>query len=202
MRFLLGLAFVCGAFVPGPCTFDAQREFDCSLGDPCARNFACADDGYCKSADIACLDGEARCEYPGLERVAICVKEEDLLTSKTHCGACFTRCLGAGSCGDGTCEGAPAASRCLRSRGNFDCNAGDACVGDTTGADEGVCAQGAAGVGRILDGCARESDCEGGLCVQGVCTRTCDFGCAFATACDAEAAPGGVCVPIDDEVCR
>ena len=91
VRAMVGLALVCGAFVPGPCNFDPQRKFDCSLGDPCERNFACADDGYCKSADIACLDGETRCEYPGLDRVGICVKAEDTLTSKTHCSLCFTR---------------------------------------------------------------------------------------------------------------
>ena len=55
---LLGLVLVCGAIVPGPCTFDRQSKWDCSPGKACPTNFACAKDGYCKSADIACTDDE------------------------------------------------------------------------------------------------------------------------------------------------
>ena len=54
LQLLLGVVLVCGAFVPGPCSFDPHRDFDCSLGEPCAEKFACAADGYCKSADVAC----------------------------------------------------------------------------------------------------------------------------------------------------
>ncbi len=200
-RVLWAALAVCGAVVPGPCTFDPQRRYDCALGDPCERNFACAADGYCKSADIACGDGEERCEYPGLERVGICVRVEDLASSKTHCGACFDRCLGAGVCDGGVCTGAPAAGRCVLARGNFDCAGGVACVDDGDGDGEGDCT-GSAGPGGVLEACATGADCADGLCVDGACTRTCDFGCPLGTVCDDDGAPGGVCVLGDDEVCR
>ena len=207
----VGVVVVCGAFVPGPCSFDPQRKFDCSLGAPCERNFACADDGYCKSADVACLDGEQRCEVPDHARVGLCVKDEDLATSKTHCGACFAHCLGKGECKNGECTGAPAAGRCILSRGHFDCAAaGLVCVDDGNGDDEGDCAAGTPGKGALLAACKEARDCASGICAVtgagadgvGVCTSTCDFGCAFGTQCDDSLAPGGVCVPVNGEVCR
>ncbi len=198
---LVGALAVCGAFIPGPCTFDPHREFDCSLGDPCGRNFACADDGYCKSADVACLDGETRCEYPDRPRVGICVKDEDFQSSKTHCGTCFTICRGAGTCVDGLCQGEPADGRCVLSRGNTDCAAGQHCADDGDGDDEGDCKSGA-GAGGVFDGCDTGADCASGLCAGGACTNTCDFGCALGATCDDAAVPGGLCVPDDAEVCR
>ncbi|MCC7070053.1 MAG: hypothetical protein IT383_01950 [Deltaproteobacteria bacterium] len=200
-RVLLGALLVCGAVVPGPCTFDPQRGYDCALGDPCERNFACAADGYCKSADIACADGEERCEYPGLDRVGICVRVEELERSKTHCGGCFARCLGDGTCSDGRCTGAPAAGRCVLARGNFDCSAGSACADDGDGDDVGDCT-GAPGTASVLAPCTSGAECSDGLCVNEVCTRTCDFGCPLGTVCDDEGAPGGVCVLSDEELCR
>lgn len=209
-----GVVAVCGAFVPGPCTFDPQRRFDCSLGAPCERNFACADDGYCKSADVACLDGEQRCEVPDRERVGLCVKDEELATSKTHCGACFAHCLGKGVCTDGQCTGAPSAGRCILSRGHFDCAAGSVCVddgiADGVDPDEGDCRAGTPGKGALLAACREARDCASGICVVidgavdgvGQCSSTCDFGCVFGTACDASKAPGGVCVPVSGDVCR
>ncbi len=197
---LFRVVAVCGAVVPGPCTFDTHREFDCSLGELCPRNFACADDGFCKSADIACADGETRCAYPGVDRVAICVADEDLSSSKTHCGGCFQRCLGAGTCNDGVCEGAPADGRCLRSRGNFDCAGGAGCVDDGNG-DDGVCRTGAVGDAGTLEACKSGDDCEDGLCSHGLCTLTCDFGCPAGTACDDTAVPGGLCIPVADDAC-
>jgi hypothetical protein len=209
-QLLVGVVGVCGAFVPGPCTFDPQRRFDCNLSDPCEENFACARDGYCKSADIACIDGETRCAYPGLTRVGLCVPDGAFGTSKTHCGSCFARCLGAGECVDGRCLGAPAAGRCLLARGHFDCLEGERCAEDPDGvgvADgEGRCVVGGEGPGRLLEACANGADCRAGLCERGLCTSTCDFGCPLGTECDEARVPGGLCVPLDalldGEVCR
>lgn len=207
---LLGAALACGAFIPGPCNFDPQRRFDCNLADPCEENFACAADSYCKSADIACLESETRCEYPGLERVGLCVPDEDFASSKTHCGGCFARCLGGGACVEGACQGAPADGRCLLSRGSFDCGEGEGCVDDGDDDDEGDCKAGADGPGRLLEACESGDDCEGGLCDGGLCTSPCDFGCTVGTECDEDAIPGGLCVPGEEllaqveagEICR
>jgi hypothetical protein len=193
-RVMFGVVMACGAFVPGPCNFDPRRDFDCNNAEHCDENFACAVDGYCKSADVACLDGEGRCEVPGLERVGVCVLEEDLQTSKVHCGGCFTRCLGAGTCIDGACEGAPAAGACLVERGHFDCPDDQVC-------DAGTCVDGERGDGDVRDACDSDADCRGGLCVDDVCTAPCDFGCAFGFTCDEAAIAGGLCVADDDEVC-
>ncbi|HEY4222228.1 MAG TPA: hypothetical protein VGO62_12820 [Myxococcota bacterium] len=205
---LFGALAICGAFVPGPCTFDPERRYDCSLGDPCDKDFACADDGYCKSADVACLDGEQRCEYPDIERVGFCVKTADLRTSKSHCGGCFLGCRGAGTCVDGACTGEPPAGRCVQARGNFDCAANELCVddggdgGDDTGACVALAGAHKRGDGALGAACKAGSDCAGGLCAHHVCTSPCDFGCALGFTCDDDAGPGGVCVDSGDEICR
>lgn len=135
--------------------------------------------------------------------MGICVPEAELPSSKTHCGARFVRCLGAGVCTDGACEGTPAPGRCVLSRGNFDCPGGQGCVEDADPNDgEGDCVEGALGDGKSGEGCDRGEDCEGGLCVDGLCARPCDFGCPLGTTCDDEAIPGGLCVPSDEELCR
>lgn len=208
LRVLLGLALACGAVVPGPCTFDPRRDFDCNLAEPCDENFACAVDGFCKSADIACLDGQARCEVPAAgaapgERVGLCVAEEDFATSKSHCGLCFQHCLGAGTCVEGACVGAPPAGECLPERGHFDCSQSEQC-------EDGRCLDGERGRAGLGEACEQNRDCQGGLCVDGgpaqrdgrVCSSPCDFGCAFGFFCDQGGAPGGLCVPREDEVCR
>jgi hypothetical protein len=212
---LFVVVLACGAIVPGPCTFHPQREWDCGLGDACPERFACAADGYCKSADIACnQDDEERCEVPGLTKVGLCVRKDEFPASKSHCGACFERCLGAGVCEDGTCNGAPTEGQCVRARGNFDCKGGARCKtpanpNDLDDGADGVCVAGEAGNGRVMDACSGDDDCEGGLCVEAggdlegkVCTRTCDFGCPLGTECDEDEVPGGLCVPTGDEVCR
>lgn len=198
---LLGVLLVCGAVVPGPCSFNPQREWDCSLADACPERFACAHDGYCKSADIACTDDEERCTVPGLRRVGLCVPKEELQSSKVHCGGCFARCKGVGVCTDGVCQGAPEDGHCSRARGHFDCPTGDACVDDGDGDDDGICKDGAAGTRKTLAACSKDSQCEGGLCSEGLCTRPCDFGCPRGTSCADDAIPGGLCVPDDGEQC-
>jgi hypothetical protein len=212
---ILGLVLACGAIVPGPCTFDPEREWDCSLGDPCPERFACAADGYCKSADIACTEDEERCEVPGLTKVGHCVPKDELTSSKTHCGVCFERCLGEGRCEEGVCVGAPAEGECVRARGNFDCKSGARCERSDDDEDAeaglGVCVAGEAGSKETLEECDDDDDCEGGLCVDDelegdgsgkVCTRPCDFGCPLGTECDKDKIPGGLCKPTGEEVCR
>ena len=188
---------VCGAVVPGPCTFAPDPRWDCSLGDPCPSGFACASDGHCKSADIACADDEALCAYASLEQVGICVKETAFLDDVAHCGGCFTRCRGGSACVAGACVDEPAPGACVPSRGHFDCPAGEGCVDD--GGDLGHCAPGGVGDGGVFAGCDDGGDCEGGLCVDGVCTRPCDFGCPAFSTCDDGAIPGGLCVPLPAE---
>lgn len=192
---------VCGAVIPGPCTFDPQREWDCRLGEACPENFACAADGFCKSADVACSADEERCVVPGLARVGHCVPRADFSSSKTHCGACFARCEGAGVCEEGICTGAPPDGACVRARGNFDCGSGDVCADDGDGDEVGLCEAGGAGTRRSGEACDEAADCEGGLCVEGACSRPCDFGCPFGSVCDDDAIPGGLCAPGGDEVC-
>lgn len=194
---LLFWVAACGAVVPGPCSFSPDPRFECGSGDPCPRNFACAivDEasgrGFCKSADIACGDGETLCEVPGLSRVGQCVRDEDFETSATHCGGCFARCRGGVRCEGGACLDEPEDGACVAARGNFDCHAGEGCV-------DGVCVGGVAGAGVALDACTSGADCDGGLCEEGLCTRPCDFGCPAGTTCDDDAIPGGLCVPRAD----
>ncbi|MDP2343717.1 MAG: hypothetical protein Q8O67_22350 [Deltaproteobacteria bacterium] len=193
---------VCGAVVPGPCGYAPDPAFDCSAGDPCARNLACVlvdpsspdSRGFCRSADVACEDGELLCAVPGLDRSGLCVPEEQLSTSSTHCGDCFARCRGGAQCVDGACVDEPVEGACVIERGNFDCGAGEGCV-------DGACVDDAAGPGGILAACEDGGDCDGGLCVEGVCSRPCDFGCAPTTACDDDAIPGGLCVPVPESGC-
>lgn len=189
---------VCGAVVPGPCAYAPDPAYDCSAGDPCGTNMACVivdgERGFCRSADIACDDGATLCSVPGLERSGVCVDDGDFATSSTHCGDCFQRCRGGASCVDGACVDEVADGKCVVERGNFDCNAGEGCR-------EGVCVEGAAGAGATLEGCDDGDDCDGGLCAGGVCTRPCDFGCPPATACDVDAIPGGLCVPVEEPGC-
>ena len=197
---------VCGAVVPGPCGYAPDPAFDCSAGDPCARNMACVlvdpsspdSRGFCRSADVACEDGELLCAVPGLDRSGLCVPEAQLSSSSTHCGGCFSRCRGGAACIEGACVDEPAPDTCLIERGNFDCGAGAACKA-------GVCVDDAAGKGRILQACADGDDCDGGLCAQGprgsICTRPCDFGCAPTTVCDDDAIAGGLCVPVPEVGC-
>jgi hypothetical protein len=199
---LLTVALVCGAVVPGPCSYEPDGRWECSLGDPCPETFACAKDGYCKSADIACADDEALCAYDGLDAIGICVNEAAFQTDSAHCGGCFARCRGGVTCEAGACIDEPAAGRCVLARGNFDCQGGEGCVDDGGGAI-GRCERGALGQRRVFEDCDDGSDCEGGLCDGGVCTRPCDFGCPADTVCDADAIPGGLCTPLPpDERCE
>jgi len=196
---------VCGAVVPGPCSYSPDPAFDCSSGDPCGENLACvivdegSDRGFCRSADIACEDGALLCAVPGLDRSGLCVEESAFQTSSTHCGDCFARCRGGAVCEDGVCQDTLAEGACLPERGNFDCTAGQG--GTPTDDDSGVCEDGTAGNKGTLDACASGADCDGGLCVDGVCTRPCDFGCPPGTACDADAIAGGLCTPVADAGC-
>lgn len=204
---------VCGAVVPGPCGYAPDPAYDCSAGDPCGVNMACVivDDGgdgsagrgFCRSADIACEDRQTLCTVPGLERSGVCVDDDEFATSSTHCGDCFQRCRGAAECVDGACVDEIAQGLCVPARGNFDCTAGEGCTAEGEG---GVCKEGAAGAGKTLDACDDGGDCDGGLCAfsaagQGVCTRPCDFGCPPTTTCEADAIPGGLCVPVEAEGC-
>jgi hypothetical protein len=200
--FIVVVVSVCGAVIPGPCGYAPDPAFDCSAGDPCARNLACVlvdpsdpgSRGFCRSADVACEDGQQLCAVPGLDRSGLCVPEEQFSTSSTHCGECFARCRGGSACVDGACVDEPAEDACVIERGNFDCGAGEGCV-------DGVCVDDAAGPGGILAPCDDGDDCDGGLCTQGVCTRPCDFGCAPGTECDDAAIPGGLCVPAPETGC-
>jgi MYXO-CTERM domain-containing protein len=176
------------AMVPGPCAFDPGREWDCDLGNPCPENFACANDGFCKSADIACEGDEVLCSYDGLERVGLCISRAGFDTDPSHCGGCFERCTGGAACVDGACVDEPPAGECVPERGNYDCAEGSRC-------EDGDCVEGGEGPNGILLPCEGDDDCAGGLCARGVCTQPCDFGCPFGFTCDAEAIPGGVCAP-------
>ncbi len=199
---LLLVVLVCGAIVPGPCNFDPQREWDCSLAEPCPQDFACAADGYCKSADIACRDDEQQCPVPGLSHVGLCVKIDAMRVSKVHCGGCFNRCLGAGACEDGVCLDAPEVGSCVVARGNFDCGDADSCVADGDGASTGSCRGGARGDAAFGVACAADSTCDGALCEGGTCTQPCDFGCPRGTACDnSNDVLGGLCRSTGEEVC-
>ena len=195
------LAMACGAVVPGPCSFQPDPQWDCSLGDPCAEGFACASDGFCKSADIACGDDETLCTYASLDRVGICVADVDFDSASAHCGGCFQRCRGGAVCEDGACVDEPAAGVCVPPRGHFDCPAGQGCQADNDVA--GHCdASVVVGDGGAFAGCDSGADCEGGLCTDGVCTRPCDIGCPAFMVCDDGAIPGGLCVPAPaDERC-
>lgn len=193
------VAMVCGAVVPGPCSFVPDPRWDCSLGDPCPSGFACAADGHCKSADIACADDETLCTYPTLAEVGLCVSTAAMATSSAHCGACFARCRGGSSCVDGRCVDEPAPGACVRARGHFDCPGGEVCEDDDDGDDFGRCVAKAVGAGRVFDGCDDGVDCDGGLCHEGLCTRPCDVGCPAFSTCDDDAIPGGLCVPQPDE---
>jgi hypothetical protein len=193
------VAMVCGAVVPGPCTFVPDPRWDCSLGDPCPSGFACAADGYCKSADVACADDEALCAHPGLEQVGLCVPTTAMADSVAHCGGCFARCRGGAACVDGACVDEIAPGVCVLSRGHFDCPAGEVCDDDGDDDDVGRCVVKAAGAGRVFEGCDDGADCDGGLCHEGLCTRPCDVGCPSFSICDNNGTPGGRCVPLPDE---
>ena len=182
------LALASIAMIPGPCTFNPSREWNCDLGNPCPENFACADDGFCKSADVACDDEETLCSLEDRERVGHCVERASFDTDRVHCGSCFNRCEGAATCVDGACVGEPEAGACVAARGNYDCAQGDSCVDD-------VCTDGE-GPGPLLSLCDDATDCAGGLCERGVCTQPCDFGCPFGYRCDEGAIPGGICAPV------
>lgn len=192
-QILTAVLMVCGAVVPGPCSFVPDQQWDCSLGDPCAEGFACANDGYCKSADVACADNERLCTYPSLDRVAICVDERDLDTDPAHCGDCFNRCRGAAQCVDGACVDEIPEGRCVLARGHFDCAGGEVCQGAAKDDVEGTCVGATAGAGRVFEGCDSGDDCDGGLCVDQICGRPCDFGCPAFSVCDESAIPGGLC---------
>ncbi len=193
------VAMACGAVIPGPCSFAPDQRWDCSLGDPCPEGFACAQDGFCKSADIACGDGERLCSYESLERVGICVSDDEFSSSTAHCGDCFNRCHGGGGCEDGVCVGGVDAGACVVARGHYDCPGGEVCVDDDDDDDGvGACVAGSFGAGGTFGDCDSGDDCEGGLCAYGVCSRPCDIGCPAFMICDDDAIPGGLCVPSDD----
>lgn len=196
---LTAVAMVCGAVVPGPCGFNPDPRWDCSLGDPCPSGFACADDGFCKSADVACGSGQALCEYAALDDVGICVDEAAFASDPAHCGGCFQRCRGGAVCTDGVCDGEPAAGACLTARGHYDCPGGDVCV-DDDGDGVGACVAGDGGPAGTFDGCDDGDDCAGGLCHDGLCTRPCDIGCPAASVCSSGAGTGGVCI-VEAEAC-
>ena len=194
------VVMVCGAVVPGPCSFTPDPRWDCSLGDPCPSGFACASDGHCKSADVACADDELLCRYPGLDEVGVCVATTATADSVAHCGGCFQRCRGGGACVDGACVEEPAIGACIVARGHFDCPAGEVCEDDDDGdVLIGRCVAKAAGPGRVFEGCDVNDDCDGGLCHEGLCTRPCDVGCPAFSTCDDDAIPGGLCLPLPDE---
>jgi hypothetical protein len=193
------VAMVCGAVVPGPCTFVPDPRWDCSLGDPCPSGFACAADGHCKSADVACADDETLCRYPTIDEVGLCVANDAMASSSAHCGACFEGCRGGAACVEGRCVDEPAPGTCVRARGHFDCPGGEACDDEGDGDDVGHCVARALGSGRVFDGCDDGSDCDGGLCHEGLCTRPCDVGCPAFSVCDEDAIPGGLCVPLSDD---
>lgn len=201
-----GLVLVCGAVIPGPCTFVPDPRWDCSLGDVCPEGFACAQDGFCKSADVACADDETLCAYPGLEEVAICVADDDFATSTAHCGGCFERCRGGASCVAGACVDEPEAGRCLRARGHFDCAGGLVCQADDldeklNGEPLGTCVSGSGGDVGLYGRCETNDDCVDGLCVDGVCGRPCDIGCPAFSVCDDDAIPGGLCRLDEADTC-
>lgn len=89
-------------------------------------------------------------------------------------------------------EGVPIGT-CRLSRGNYDCPNGEGCVDDGDGDDIGVCEPGAEGSLATGQLCDSSSDCSGGICHNGVCTRPCDFDCPDGSICDDEAIPGGLC---------
>jgi len=100
----------------------------------------------------------------------------------------------------------PPGGQCYTDRGSFDCAAGQRCVSnddidDSSG--HGSCVDGAQDGGLFIT-CDFASECEGGLCENGVCTVPCDVGCPTGYTCDADAITGGLCVPeacADDSAC-
>ena len=88
---------------------------------------------------------------------------------------------------------APPAGTCRLARGNYDCPNGQGCVDDGNGDALGNCEPGAEGDLPLGSLCETASDCSGGICYNGVCTRPCDFGCPDGSTCDEAAIPGGLC---------
>ncbi len=96
--------------------------------------------------------------------------------------------------GEGPVEGEGEDRECDPSRGNFDCAQGRSC-------DDGDCVLGEGPTGTFAL-CASASECSGGICDLGVCSRPCDFadGCPAGYSCDEDVGvTGGLCVA---ESCR
>jgi MYXO-CTERM domain-containing protein len=148
----------------------------CTDYEGCARGLICLG-GFCNQRcdrGFACAEASQSCApLTGGNGMEVCVPLGN---------------GGGGGGGEGEGEGEPSPGGCDARRGNFDCPQGQSCT------ESGRCVPGEGPVGTF-GLCDASTDCSGGLCINGVCTRPCDLagGCPDGYSCDASSVPGGVC---------
>ena len=145
-----------------------------SVGDACSRSYDCGE-------GLRCIENQCT------ERCALgysCSSAQQTCDNGICQGTPIGEGEGEGEPGEG--EGEGEAGTCSEARGNWDCQSGFECSG---GQCLPVVSEGAF-VGEL---CTDDSDCRGGLCDRGVCTKPCDYSCEDGYVCDQEAIPGGLC---------
>jgi MYXO-CTERM domain-containing protein len=165
-----------GACIPAGSGGEGDR---CADFDGCARGLICLS-GVCNQRcdrGFECAGSGQSCATLGADagNMSVC--------SPVGAG---TEGEGEGEEGEG--EGEPPTGDCDPRRGNYDCPQGQSCT------ETGACVPGEGPTGTF-GLCEADTDCSGGLCVNGVCTRPCNVasGCPDGYTCDAEAIPGGLC---------
>lgn len=171
-----------------------EDTFDCTAGKICLAEggdnsshcYQRCDQGFTCSQDQACF------ELPGF---SYCYSVDSGTTGNGDDGD-------DGDDGNGYDQGGgnddaepPRNDECNMVRGNFDCPDGQGCVEDEDAHGYSVCEDGAHGDVGSGGLCEENEDCNGGICLNGVCTRPCTYGCPGGYTCDLEAAPGGICRP-------
>ena len=162
---------------------------DCARGHVCLRESSFSNAGRCFlrcDGEFACVDSRQQCIQLDAELSYCNPVSGDLSPADPDAGPT-----------PGTDSGQPEPlpeGGCRMSRGNYDCPSGQGCV-DADGDGVGICEAGAEGETGIGGLCGEGSDCNGGICHNGVCTRPCDAGsgCLAGYTCDDTEIPGGLC---------
>lgn len=179
---------------------NVQEGGSCSGPTDCARGNVCLIDGANNAAHcyLRCDDGfscvSAQQQCISLGDVSYCDPLSASIQPENDAGPGPGPGSDAGSGNEGG-PSPPPPGGCRLLRGNYDCPNGQGCVDDGDGDGIGGCQQGAEGETGTGGLCEDASECTGGICHNGVCTRPCDIGegCVEGYECDAEAIPGGLC---------